>query len=214
MGAALIHAAVPRQGGAVLLLTLLLLVALMLGAGGLMRMVEQSNHLAGNLAFKRAAVLAAENGAEAAIAWLEAQSATVLASDNASAGYYAATTAPLNASGVTGDTTAAAADWRSDQCAGITAASCLKTAALAGTDAAGHSVRYLVQRLCNATGAHTPTGECALHIESEMESSSRGGLSYGSNKRLGGQPLAFYRITARAVGPRDTVGLVQVLVRL
>ena len=79
----------PGQQGAVLLTALVLLVALMLGAASLMRMVESANQLAGNLAFKRAATLAADNGVEAAIDWLEQQSASTLASDAVAAGYRA-----------------------------------------------------------------------------------------------------------------------------
>ncbi|MDB5758643.1 MAG: pilX2 [Burkholderia sp.] len=54
--------------GTVLLAALVMLIALMLGAAALMRMVESANLLSGNLAFKRAATLAAEAGTEAAIA--------------------------------------------------------------------------------------------------------------------------------------------------
>ena len=196
-----------------LLTALVMLVALMLGAASLMRIVESSNQLAGNLAFKRAATLAAENGAEAAIDWLEQQSTATLASDAAAAGYYASTTAAADASGNAAAGGMAAIDWKNNQCSGVTRVACLATVALPGVDSAGHSVRYLIQRLCSGGGSLAASGECALYLETEAESSSRGVIGYGSEKRLTGQPWAFYRITARAVGPRDTVGLVQVLVR-
>ena len=191
-----------------------MLVALMLGAASLMRMVESSNQLAGNLAFKRAATLAAENGVEAAIDWLEQQGAATLASDAAASGYYASATAPVDASGNAAASDTAAIDWKNDECGSVARSACLKTRELPGVDSAGHSVRYLIQRLCSVSGTPAATGECALYIESEADSSSRGAIAYGNEKRLTGQPWAFYRITARAVGPRDTVGLVQVLVRL
>jgi len=184
----------------------------MLGAASLMRMVESTNQLAGNLAFKRAATLAAENGVETAIEWLEQQSTATLASDAAAAGYYASTTAAVDASGNAAASDTAAIDWKNNQCDGVARSACLSTVALPGVDSAGHSVRYLIQRLCGGGGL-VANGECALYLEAEAESSSRGAIGYGSDKRLTGQPWAFYRITARAVGPRDTVGLVQVLVR-
>jgi hypothetical protein len=190
-----------------------MLVALMLGAASLMRMVESTSQLAGNLAFKRAATLAAENGVEAAIDWLEQQSTATLASDAVAAGYYASTTAAVDASGNAAASATAAIDWKNNQCDGVARSACLKPMALPGVDNAGHSVRYLIQRLCSGSGNLAASGECALYLESEAESSSRGAIAYGSEKRLTGQPWAFYRITARAVGPRDTVGLVQVLVR-
>lgn len=191
-----------------------MLVALMLGAASLMRMIESSNQLAGNLAFKRAATLAAENGVEAAIDWLEQQGAATLASDAAAAGYYASATAPVDASGNAAASDTAAIDWQDNECGSVARSACLKTRALPGVDSAGHSVRYLIQRLCSGSGTPAANGECALYIEAEADSSSRGAIAYGNEKRLTGQPWAFYRITARALGPRDTVGLVQVLVRL
>lgn len=203
----------PRQEGAVLLTALVLLVALMLGAASLMRLVESNNQLAGNLAFKRAATMAAENGIEAAIDWLEQQGAATLASDGVAAGYYASTTAAVDASGNAAASGTAAIDWKNNQCDGVARSACLKPMALPGIDSAGHSVGYLIQRLCSGSGAPAASGECALYLESEAQSSSRGAIGYGSGKRLAGPPWAFYRITARAVGPRDTVGLVQVLVR-
>lgn len=192
-----------------------MLVALMLGAASLMRMVESSNQLAGNLAFKRAATLAAENGVEAAIDWLEQQGGATLASDAAASGYYASANVAVDASGnaTSGTSGTAAIDWKNNECDGLARSACLKTMALPGVDSAGHSVRYLIQRLCSGSGSLAATGECALYLETGAESTSRGAIGYGSEKRLTGQPWAFYRITARALGPRDTVGLVQVLVR-
>lgn len=203
-----------RQRGAVLPTALVMLVTLMLGAAALMRMVESTNQLAGNLAFRRAATLAAERGAEAAIDWLEQQSGTTLANDDVAAGYHASAVALVDASGNAASSAAAAIDWKNDGCAGLANAACMKTAALAGIDNAGHSVRYLIQRLCGGSGELASTGECAVHMDTQAESSSRGGISYASSKRLTGQPWGFYRITARAAGPRDTVSLIQVLVRL
>jgi hypothetical protein len=185
----------------------------MLGAATLMRMVESTSQLAGNLAFKRAATLAAENGVEAAIDWLERQSPATLASDAVDAGYYASTTTAVDAGGNAAASGTAAIDWKNNQCDGVARSTCLKPMALPGSDNAGHSVRYLIQRLCSGSGNLAASGECAFYLESEAQSSSRGAIAYGNEKRLTGQPWAFYRITARAVGPRDTVGLVQVLVR-
>jgi type IV pilus assembly protein PilX len=188
----------------VLLAALVMLVALMLGAAALMRMVESANLLSGNLAFKRAATLAAEAGTEAAIGWLALQDAATLEQDQVADGYYASDTANVDASGI---------DWNGDSCAGAAVARCMEPVALTGQDAAGHTVRYVVQRLCTSAGPHTATGGCAFHLPTEAESTSRAGLSYGRSKRLAGTPLAHYRITARASGPRNTVSVIEVLVR-
>ena len=199
--------------GAVLLAALVMLLALMLGAAALIRMVESANLLAGNLAFKRAATLAAEAGAEAALGWLAQQSAATLAQDSETQGYYAADALNFDASGTRSGSQLTRVDWQGDQCGGTTLARCLKPASVAGPDAAGHAVRYVVQRLCAASGAHDMSGTCAFHLTAEAESSSRSGLGYGRAQRLAGIPLAYYRITARATGPRNTVSVIEVLVR-
>ena len=196
-----------------LLAALVMLIALMLGAAALMRMVESANLLSGNLAFKRAATLAAEAGAEAAIAWLAQQDAATLAQDHTAQGYYASDATNFDGSGNRGGSQASGVDWQGDNCAGAVLARCLKPVTLLGEDAAGHTVRYVVQRLCTDAGAHTAAGACAFHLPAEAESSSRGGFSYGRNKRLAGMPLAYYRITARASGPRNTISVIEVLVR-
>lgn len=199
--------------GTVLLAALVMLIALMLGASALMRMVESVNLLSGNLAFKRAATLAAEAGTEAAIAWLEQQTAATLAKDQIALGYYASDAANFDATGNRSGSQTSRVDWQADNCAGAAIALCLKTVALPGPDAAGHTVRYVVQRLCAAAGAHAASGSCAFHLPAGAESSSRTGLGYGRNQRLAGMPLAYYRISARASGPRNTVSVIEVLVR-
>ena len=202
-----------RRRGSVLVSALVMLVALMLGAAALMRMVESANLLSGNLAFKRGATLAAESGVEAAISWLAQQDADALAKDQASHGYHASDAEDFDASGNRGGSRLTQVDWQGDNCAGAALARCLKPASLAAPDAAGHTVRYVIQRLCAAAGPSTAPGGCAFHLPVEAESSSRTGLSYSQGKRFGGAPLGYYRITARASGPRNTVSLVEVLVR-
>ena len=198
-----------RSRGAVLLTALVILLALMLGAAALMRMVESATLLSGNLAFKRAATLAAEAGAEAAIDWLAQQDAATLAQDQTANAYYAAD--PAQAAGSAGKPDGI--DWQGKQCAGMPVARCLAPLALPKADAAGHTVQFLVQRLCADAGPHAADGGCAFHLSDEADSSSRSGLAYGRDKRLGGAPTAYYRISARASGPRNTVSIIEVLVR-
>lgn len=202
-----------RNHGTVLLAALVMLIALMLGAAALMRMVESANLLSGNLAFKRAATLAAETGTEAAIAWLAQQDAATLALNQAEQGYYASDATHFDPTGNRGGSQSSRVDWLADNCTGAAIARCLKPVALSGPDAAGHTVGYVVQRLCAAAGAFASSGACAFHMPAEADSSSRSGLSYGRSQRLAGMPLAYYRITARAVGPRNTVAVIEVLVR-
>jgi Tfp pilus assembly protein PilX len=202
-----------RRGGIVLPAALVMLIALMLGAAALMRMVESASLLSGNLAFKRAATLAAEAGTEAAIGWLAQQDAATLAQDQPLYGYYAADAEKFDGSGNRSGSALARVDWQGDRCAGATIARCLTPGTLPGQDAAGHTVRYVMQRLCAASGPHAASGSCAFHVPAEAESNSRSGLSYSRSQRLADAPLAYYRITAHASGPRNTVSVIEVLVR-
>lgn len=202
-----------RSGGAVLLAALVMLVVLMLGSAALMRMVESASLLSGNLAFKRAATLAAEAGAEAAIGWLAQQDAATLAQDQPAHGYYAADAKNFDGSGNRSGSGLTRVDWQGKGCADAALLRCLTPAALAAQDAAGHTVRYVLQRLCASVGPHAASGSCAFHVPAEADSSSRSDLSYSRSQRLSGAPLAYYRITAHASGPRNTVSVIEVLVR-
>ena len=202
-----------RSGGAVLLAALVMLVVLMLGSAALMRMVESASLLSGNLAFKRAATLAAEAGTEAAIGWLAQQDAATLSQDQPAHGYYAADAENFDGSGNHSGSGLTRVDWQGKGCADAALLRCLTPAALPAQDAAGHTVRYVLQRLCAGAGPHAASGSCAFHEPVEAESSSRSGLSYSRSQRLAGAPLAYYRITAHASGPRHTVSVIEVLVR-
>lgn len=187
-----------REDGAALFATLAMLVIMMLSAAALMRMIDAGTILAGNLAFKRAAIAAADAGTEAAIAWLQTQDKASLSLDQPGRGYYASL-GP-------GDM---AIDWNADDCAG--AAVCRKSAPAPGPDAAGNTVRYVIQRLCRSAGdAQSVSNDCQVDVASG--SRSRGAFSYGT-KRLAQDAAVYYRITARAVGPRHTVSVSEVLVR-
>ena len=63
------------QRGIVLIVALIVLVAMTLTGVALMRSTTSGNRVAGNLAFRQSATLSADTGIEAAITWLEANSA-------------------------------------------------------------------------------------------------------------------------------------------
>ena len=66
-----------RQAGVVLMMALIVLVAMTLAGIALVRSVDTSNIIAGNLAFKQAATNSGDTGVEAAAAWLAANSAAL-----------------------------------------------------------------------------------------------------------------------------------------
>lgn len=202
-----------RQAGAVLFAALVMLTMLMLGASALMRMIDVGTLLAGNLAFKRAATLATDAGTESAVGWLQAQSATALYADQPRTGYYASDAARLDASGNHAAVSATRIDWDGNQCGSVVGIECRQPAPALAADAAGHQVRFLIQRMCRLAG-DPQAGANDCHIQPAGESSaSRGSFSYGEDKRFAGAPAVYYRITVRALGPRNTVSYAEALVR-
>jgi Tfp pilus assembly protein PilX len=212
------HFAFPaRQGGVVLMISLIILVALTIGGLALVRSIDTTNIIAGNLAFQQAATHSAEAGTERAIQSLETFTLAALQSNDFSRAYAAAT--PAGVWAAAGDAGGNPANWEDywrtvvdvslgtapGTCAGNPSRVC-KLAA----DAAGNIVSYTIQRLCQTTGdpEKTPTG-CAAAPERYSDS--------GNSLRSGVPPLPmmtqyYYRITTRVAGPRNTVSYIQTIV--
>ena len=184
------------QRGIVLMMALIMLVALTLAGLSLMRSVDTSNIIAGNLGFKLAATSAADLASERAITALNAGSFELTA-DSPANGYFAARADPV--------------DGRWD-----TFFALLETAnnvRSAGTDSLGNNLAYVVHRLCRQVGASTTPGVyCAVQqaAPESSEGSSQGGGTQGLNR-----PSAiYYRITTKVTGPRNTVSFTQSVIAL
>jgi len=76
-----------------------------------------------------------------------------------------------------------------------------------GTDAAGNQVSYVIQRLCDASGP-TTAANCLKSSSSTASASSKGGATYGTYG-IAAPTDAYFRVTVRVVGPRNTVSFVQ-----
>jgi len=209
----------PRQmpapcRGAGLVVALVVLVVMSLGALALVRAVASGLLVAGNFAFREAAVLAAESGSESAISWLSQRAATTdLLSDQPEAGYYASLPVGLSLSGEGNASTRATIDWDDDQCAARTGIRCFTAASALPIDAAGHRVRYVIHRLCRTAGSSdAAANSCLLFRSAQGGSSNRGQLSYGASKRFQSSDTVYYRITVHVRGPRNTTAFVQTLV--
>ena len=200
--------------GAGLVVALVVLVVMSLGALALVRAVASGLLVAGNLAFREAAVLAAESGSESAISWLSERAATTdLLSDQPEAGYYASLPVGLSLSGEGNASTRATIDWDDDQCAARTGIRCFTAASALPIDAAGHRVRYVIHRLCRTAGSSdAAANSCLLFRSAQGGSSNRGQLSYGASKRFQSSDTVYYRITVHVRGPRNTTVFVQTLV--
>jgi type IV pilus assembly protein PilX len=191
-----------RQTGVVLAITLIVLVAMTLAAIALVRSVDTTNVIAGNLAFKQATVNAADRGTEAAVAWLETTTATnvnLLINDNFPNGYKASEQHP--STGVSWDSY-----WNSTIIpSGLNV--CAPTNC--NPDAAGNIVSYTINRLCGGPGQSGAFGsDCSYSPSTYILNTSQG----SGTVVLNSYSQVYYRITIRVQGPRNTVSYVQTVV--
>ena len=182
-----------QQHGAVLLISLVVLVIMTLSALALIRSVNMTNLIAGNLAFRESALLSPERSTEAAMTWLAGAGTATLNAASAENGYQAVRTDP-----------SAAQSWDAlwqDTLKG--------QAVTDSVDVAGNTVSYVIHRLCDAAGSPQVVN-CA-----KPPNANAGGSQTG-----GGGPLpqtdsqVYYRITTRVAGPRSTTVYTQTIVAI
>lgn len=195
-----------RQRGVVLFFTLIALVVMSLAAVALIRSVDTSGMITGNLAFKQASMTSADFGTEAAVNWLlqtdASNSALVVTNDPAHAfnndnlaqGYHSSADPALDLF--------ADATWNNDSF-------------LVGTDGAGNSIRYIIQRMCRNPNTPILTADCLF---SEAKKNLNGmniplpqEICKGEGCPASGQSPVI-RITIRSQGPKNTVSYLQAFV--
>lgn len=189
--------AAPRgERGLVLFIALIVLVAMSLAGVALMRSVDTGTVVAGNMAFKQAAIMVADRGTQEATKWLQDNSAgATLQTTNDAQGYFSSR--PV-----------VEPDW-------FDAASWGQSVALNGgaPDASGNVVRYVIHRMCTLpdtpyNGAiGTTANECALYFATSAAASG-GSMSVGAPQFIG-TPQLYYRVTTRVEGPRNTISVIQ-----
>lgn len=206
------------QQGVVLFIALIALMVMALAAVVLVRSVDTSTLIAGNLAFKQAATAAADAGVAAAVPWLGATGASqallqldptvdttnALNQDSPATGYYSSIAAPTD---LTANATWAAGVSRPGSGANFDAS---------GYDAnTGNTVRYIIQRMCRTASALLSADNCLLSDATTIldSGSKRGRLTHEVGLSAGGSGLSpMYRITARVTGPKNTVSYIQTYV--
>jgi Tfp pilus assembly protein PilX len=181
-----------RQRGIVLFIALIVLVAMSLAGIAMMRSVDTSLGIAGNMAFKQATIQGGDKGVAAAFAWLAANSTgATLQSSNVVSGYSAA--APVESAGY----------WFDDN-------NWTQAVSVNGgvPDAAGNTIRYVIHRMCKVAGAYSDVlNECSLYYPNSTASQG-GSMSVGA-PQFQGTPQLYYRITVRVDGPRNTISIIQ-----
>lgn len=196
-----------RQRGVVMMVALVVLVVMTLAGIALMRSMDTTNLIAGNMAFKQSATHSADSGVEAAIAWLETNNAGGFLDNNSPQVGYSAST-PNNAGLNLGE-----AFWN-----GLVASGVCNLPMAGGVcsanpvaNASGNQVSFMIQRLCAAAGNRN-TAACSIVTGAVVSSGNNEGA--GEEQLTANSSGVYYRITVRVVGPRNAVSYVQAIVSL
>jgi Tfp pilus assembly protein PilX len=202
----------------ILLIALIVLVAMTLATIAMVRSVDTTNVVAGNLAFKQAASQTGDAGVEAAIKWLEAQSTANISnlySNNLLNGYSAQSPGMDPGANQSWDAFWTASIDPNPPSTPVAAFTCSTTgvACYLPTDAAGNTVAYSITRLCfNQNSPNSIGNPCPLSpaVASATSNSSQGAgvvdLQYTAQ--------VYYRITTRTVGPRNSVSYLQTIIAM
>lgn len=186
-----------NQQGVVLFIALIMLVAMTMAGIAMVRSVDTGNIISGNLAFKQSSLAAADRGIQEAYEWLNNNKA-ILANSDLANGYY---------SSISGDFTGFGEnDWENAK-------------SLGAADAAGNVVEYVVHRLCTQpdTAYNGDNAGVANQCSTSDSSTPVSNATAGSSMQVGANvynssPMVYYRITARAKGPKNAVSVVQATV--
>jgi Tfp pilus assembly protein PilX len=198
-----------RQHGVVLVIALIVLVAMTLVAIGTLRSVDTGNVVAGNLGFKQATLNGSDQAVNAAYQLLiQNASGTALISDGAFPGYLSSVPS-------------AEPRWTDASDAIWSVATCMNGCQADLTT--GNTMYYVVHRLCTqANTAYNGTGAGGQANQCHMTTGSSDGQ--GDSKIVNSQspcayqncgpPQLYYRITAKVIGPRNSVSIVQAVVAI
>lgn len=180
-----------KQGGVALVIALIALLAMTIAGLALMRAVDTTNVISGNLAFRQSTLHATDVGVETALTTLNTVVTTSIDA-NYPAGCpvgqcnYYPTMQAINAAGVP-----TVINW-----------ALVPTA----TVDASYAVQYVIDRLCDGPAPVTDVStKCMRTTASTVGSKKAGAVSFTSANQV------YYRATVRVVGPRNTVSIVQSL---
>ena len=206
-----------RHRGMSLLFALLALAALSLAGVALVRSVNTSALVIGNLGFKQDATSASSRATEQAIQWL-LTNAAILDADHAANGYYATALDTLDPTGriTTAANKLGLVNWDSDGCAYAVAgtfAGCTLLPSSPPLEANGNSSRYVIARLCQKAEAMSGTNPCAKPATATVSvSPQHGEIKVGKHNPDPVSISPYYRIIVRTVGARNPVSYTETIV--
>lgn len=192
-----------KQSGVTLLITLIILVAMTLTAISLMRSMDTTNIIAGNLAFQQSATRSADTGVEAAILWMQNNIAS-LQSDSFANGYSSSFTNP-----------AAGQSW--DNFFTVTLAGrtyTVPTANPGNADAVGNTVTYAIERLCLTANILPTAVGAGCTVTPVVAGGGTGSSEDAGTVQLTASSQQYYRITSRTIGPHNAKSYVQAIVAM
>lgn len=203
-----------KQRGVVLFVALIALLVLSLAAVGLVRSVDTSSLIAGNLAFKQSAAYSADHGIETAMLWLKANEAN-LDNDNPAEGYYAAlATNPAGLPNTPENETKAFfanETWEEDK--SRAASGDQIDDATGEEESSGNKIRYIVQRMCKTIGeAKTTATQQCLYGAGEGGGNPNNQSIYSSPLLGEDSQSPMYRVTVKVIGPKNTESYTQAFV--
>lgn len=182
-----------KQRGVSLIIALISLVAMTLAGFALIRAVDTTNIISGNLAFRQGSLTVTDVGVENALTALDTIVTTSLDA-NYPAGcavgacnYYPIRQIPVDAAGVP----TVIGDW---------------STVPSTTVDASYSVQYVIDRLCDGPAPVTDvSAKCMRTTGSSAGSKKAGSVSFTSATQV------YYRATVRVVGPRNSTSIVQAI---
>lgn len=183
-----------RQYGASLFISLIALVAMSIAGIALLRSVDTTNVIAGNLAFRQGTLHASDVGIETAFDALATIVTTSLDSTYpagcASGGcnYYPTEQTAVDSRGIP-----TIINW-----ANVVGATTVNSS---------YTVKYVIDRMCEGPAPVTDiNGKCSSFQQTGGGSKKSGAVQFT------GSQLTYYRISVQVKGPRDTTSYVQALV--
>jgi type IV pilus assembly protein PilX len=204
-----------RQRGVVLFIALIVLVAMTLAGIAMVRSVDTTTQVTGNLTFQQGAIQSSDAGVEAARQWLLAQVGTSnLNQDspsNKAAGYFSTWQSGLDLTGTQSTATTDDVAW-TGTCHSFNAA-CAAQVNGGAPDDANNTVSYVIHRMCSKPlPINNPTNTCASTTVS-ANGSTMDAVTYNDGPIQNGNAV-YYRVTVRTLGPKNTMTYTQTMIVL
>lgn len=186
---------IAAQRGIVLFIALIVMVALSLAGIALVRSVDTTTAVVGNLAFSQASILPANVAVEEAVAVMFEKNLIADLNNHYSAeNYYAFQQPGEDSRGIP------------DKLLTKTKALTLTKMLAGGND---NEVRYVIERMCVAAALGLPA--TGINCDMMAPKQAPGGTSMEEHVPL--PKIPFYRLTIRVDGPQNTVSFLQTMLR-